>query len=502
MRLLIPERICLIIPSSAFLLDERVFMSLGILKVAAVLEKAGIKVEMLDLSGVQNSIEAVVDHTKTSKTEIFGITSTTPQLPAATKISEAIRQTKPSARIIIGGPHPTLVNTALKREKRLNVDGRATKAMRRLEEFFDVIIAGDGEEAIFQAIQKNAPMLIDADDPQSLLFLNQQHLNNLPFPARHLIDAPSYHYSIEGFSAISLIAQLGCPYACGFCGGRESPTFRRVRIRTSENVVDEMIHLYRTDGYRGFMLYDDELNVNTQMIELMALIAKAQKDLGAEWRLRGFIKAQLFTDAQAEAMHQAGFRWVLTGFESGSPRILQNMNKKATREENTRCVEIAKRHGLKVKALMSIGHPGESFEKIQDTYNWLLEIKPDDFDVSIITCYPGTPYYDYALPHKSVPGVWTYTYEKTGDRLHQIEIDYTETANYYKGNPDGGYRSYVFTDELKSDDLVRERNRLERTIRKTLAIPFNPSASGIRYEHSMGQFGKQLPQNILKITQG
>jgi anaerobic magnesium-protoporphyrin IX monomethyl ester cyclase len=42
------------IPPSLFLLDERVFMSLGILKVAAVLEREGITVELLDLSGVKN----------------------------------------------------------------------------------------------------------------------------------------------------------------------------------------------------------------------------------------------------------------------------------------------------------------------------------------------------------------------------------------------------------------------------------------------------------------
>ena len=51
---------------------------------------------------------------------------------------------------------------------------------------------------------------------------------------------------------------------------------------------------------------------------------------------------------------------ILIGFESGSPRILRNINKKATVDDNTRAVEAAHRAGLKVKALMSIGHPGES----------------------------------------------------------------------------------------------------------------------------------------------
>ena len=104
----------------------------------------------------------------------------------------------------------------------------------------------------------------------------------------------------------------------------------------------------------------------------MRLIEQRQKQCGAEWRLRGFIKSQLFTDEQAQAMYAAGFRWILVGFESGAERILTNINKQATRDENTRCMEIARRHGLKVKALMSIGHPGESFETIEETRKWLL----------------------------------------------------------------------------------------------------------------------------------
>ena len=84
-------RVCLIIPPSVFLMDERVFMTLGILKVAAVLEQAGVTVEMLDLSGVENYEEVVREHVRTSAATCYGLTATTPQMPAATKISRAIR---------------------------------------------------------------------------------------------------------------------------------------------------------------------------------------------------------------------------------------------------------------------------------------------------------------------------------------------------------------------------------------------------------------------------
>jgi radical SAM superfamily enzyme YgiQ (UPF0313 family) len=419
-------------------------------------------------------------------------------MPAATRVAERLRQVRPDARLIFGGPHPTLVHAAYKKEAVTGTAGRATRAFEQMKSLFHVVVAGDGEYSILEAIAPNAPSFIDADNPRSELFLTNQKLNELPFPARHLLDVESYHYHIDGERALSMIAQLGCPFSCGFCGGRESPMLRRVRMRTTESVVAEMLHLYKRYGIKGFMLYDDELNVNPQMIPLMNAIAAAQRELNVEFRLRGFIKAQLFTDEQAEAMYQAGFRWILTGFESGSPRILENINKRATREENTRCVEIAKRYGLKVKALMSIGHPGESPKTIEDTRQWLLESKPEDFDVTIITTYPGTPYYDQAVPHPTDPHTWVYTYEKTGDKLYSYEVDYMRVADYYKGDPNGGYKSFVYTDELSAEKLVESRNWIENDVRRILQIPFYPASPATRFEHSMGQHG--LPPNILRVS--
>lgn len=883
--------ICLITPPSCFLLDERVFVSLGILKIAAVLEQYGHTVEVVDLSGIAGFEAAAADHAATTEAKVFGITATTPQMPAVSKIVAAIRGARRDARLILGGPHVTLVAAALKREKKLGVNGRSTRAWATLEAMFDTLVTGDGEDAIFVALDPNCEKWVDADKPSSRLFLSDDKLNQLPWPARHLVDVDSYHYSIEGHKALSLIAQLGCltagtqisktdgtttgienlvvgdkvlafntdtlsfepqsivktwereandvleirltngsvleitcehpvltefgwkhannlregdavvcalregiqemevwdsvlqpkmrgaaseqtgaknmsgvqkgiydsavlrtgkelvllpmsvgvaegerksemvegwtegherqvgsddsrrtgeeikhksafsqrkdhassedifrheegesepnektggcskgirhdqkqafanvfrsdeenmevweaethlgargnvsvskqvgsifvqpdpegiasislcwkrrvldwamsvwkaaksrlyrqgqpkgdsfergvlaqqekcgcgaqrlrskglegasgmvqgiedspaevvngkakavwtrikeinflgtctvynitvcpthsyiansivvhncPFACGFCGGRESPMLRRIRTRTTENIVREVVHLHTTYGVTGIMFYDDELNVNQSMVELMNALADAQYKLGAEFRMRGFIKSQLFTDEQAASMYRAGFRWILVGFESGSERILENINKKANRSENTRCMEIAKRHNLKVKALMSMGHPGESEQTVQDSKEWLLEVKPDDFDMTVITTYPGTPYFDWAV--QTAPDVWTYTYPKNGDRLHAYDVEFTEEAGYYKGRP-GEYSSFVFTDHLAAGDLVHLRDNLELDVRAKLNIPFNQSAAALKYEHAMGQ---GLPGYILKTN--
>jgi len=271
------EPVCLITPPSVFLLDERVFMSLGVLRVAAVLEQRGVPVEVLDLSGVENFEEVASLHARQSGAQLFGVTATTPQMPAAARVAQAIRAARPESSLLLGGPHVTLVNAAVKRENQRGAPGRAARALEELERRFDILIAGDGEDAIFEALRENPPRLIDADDPKSPLFLRPSRLSELAFPARHLIDVESYRYTIEGRRALSLIAQLGCPFGCGFCGGRNAAALRQIRTRSVRSIVHELDHLYSTYGYTAFMFYDDELNVSRSMVELMNAICLRDK---------------------------------------------------------------------------------------------------------------------------------------------------------------------------------------------------------------------------------
>ena len=122
------EIVTLIIPPSPFLLDERVFPFLGILKVASALERAHVPVDVLDLSGYKNFAEIVRTYMQNSDSKLFGITATTPQLPAAVEIADTIRQMQKGARIILGGPHATLTVAARNYEIRKHVVGRAHRA--------------------------------------------------------------------------------------------------------------------------------------------------------------------------------------------------------------------------------------------------------------------------------------------------------------------------------------------------------------------------------------
>lgn len=510
--------ITLITPPSVFLLDERMFPNLGILKVGASLEQCGWKVNHVDLSGYKNFGKVMATYAKDVESNLFGLTATSPQLPATVEIAAAIRSSRPDARIILGGPHVTLVYAAKRIETLRKRSGRAHRAAERLEEIFDCLVAGDGEEAVFAACETNV-RVIEADGfkdekgEKSPFYLTEQQLEESPIPARHLIDLDSYNFSIEGVRASSLIAQLGCPFQCGFCAGRNSPTLRNIRTRGTDSVVAEMVHMYKEHGIRGFMFYDDEQNlVNKEFLELLEKITKAQKDLKTTWKLRGNVKSQLFKEEQAEAMYKAGYRKVLIGFESGSPRILANIRKQATQEENTRCLDIARRHNLQIKALMSTGHPGESRETLDETRRWLIDTKPPEADFTIITPYPGSPYYDDAVPTgETREGKETYVYTcvkgfkgEPPDKLYQVELDYRTEADYYKGDPNALVISHVWTDYLSPEELVHERNKLELDIRGGLGIPYyrrtDPlDAEAVNFGHSMGQT-PILPSRILRVS--
>jgi anaerobic magnesium-protoporphyrin IX monomethyl ester cyclase len=467
-----------IIPPSGFLIDERVFPSLGVLKVAAACERNGVECGVWDFSGESFDASQLTRSLKRcDASTVFAFTATMPQMPACARIAREIRRQRPSARLILGGPHVTLLHASVKRHVQ-----RAEAAFAQLASLFDVLVCGDGERAMLEALRQDAFALIDADDPTSDLWMTSAQLNDEPLAARHLIDLDSYRYEIDGVRCHSMIAQLGCPFGCNFCGGRRSPFLRRVRSRSIDCVLREITHLYERYSTHAVMFLDDELNVNPNFNDLLRALIALSKQRHVDFRFRGLVKSELVTQEQADLMYQAGFRQLLIGFESGDDRMLTNMNKHATVAQNTRCIEICKQAGLRVKALMSLGHPGESVRSVHATGDFLLTTRPDDFDVTIITVYPGTPYYDDAQP--SSDGSYWYM-SPNRDHLYMHDVDQFRDENFYKGMP-GHYQSYVWTDYLTRQSLLRHRDELETQCRERLNIPWPSTPAARQFEHSMG----------------
>ena len=454
-------KILLINPPSPFLLDDRVFPTLGILQVASVLEKSSHTVEVLDLAGVEDYENAVKNIVKNY--DVFGLTATTPQFPMAVGILRTIRQIDPTKRVILGGPHATVMPDSCG--------------------MFDCIVRGDGERVVLQAIESSAPHILD----EAMSTVKGELA--WAWPARHLIDMASYKFSMNGLPGTSMMLSQGCPYNCSFCCGRNIPYYRRVRSRNVDDVVAEMRDLMDGYGIQAVMAFDDEVNLlNEPLLEFCSKI----KPLGMKFR--AFVKANLFNDIQADAMAHAGFVEVCTGVESGDDRILGIINKQTNRAINKRFVDIAHKHGMRAKAFCSLGHAGEDHTSAANLRSWLLETKPDDFDITVITVYPGTPIWDEREKvgvDDSGRTICKYTRkskrpEEDGATLFFDEVDYAKEFAWYKGIP-GQYVSHVWTPDLSKEDLVVLRDRIEDDVRKGLSIPYPVRHSGDNFEHSMAQ---------------
>lgn len=459
--------ICLVSPPSPFLLDDRVFPNLGILQVAAALEEAGHSVYVEDLGGVED-YEAQMRITAQHGWDLYGVTATTPQFPAAIAVLRAIQSTDPGRRVVIGGPHATVMPDSC--------------------QLFDVVVMGDGETGILDALRPDAPRIIDYASR------TEKGLLRYHIPSRHLINMDSYKFSIDGVNGTSILTEAGCSFNCSFCCGRSIPFYRRVRYRVVDEIRRELEDLQTRYAVNAAMDFSDEVNlVDGKLLSLCAAI----KPLGM--KLRAFVKANLFTDRQAEAMAEAGFVEICTGVESGSDRILGIIDKKTSREINRRFVELAHKHGMRAKAFMSLGQAGETYESAMESRDWLLWAKPDDFDVTVITVYPATPYWDererIGVTSDSRP-LCRYVRksrrpEENGATLFFEEVDYASEWAWYKGKP-GAYVSHVWTPDLSKEDLVRLRDQIEEDVRRALGIPYPKRFSGDHLagqenlEHSMG----------------
>ena len=411
-------RTVLINPPGSYLIDQKVFPPLGLLTVAQAWKAQGDDVEVIDMADVG---EIPIDNYKKVR---YGITCITPNMPSVKKICDSLKHAIKNPLIYLGGPHITVTGSASCERSKIE--------WNRLKEITPNLWTGS-------------------------IITNQNEI----LPLRSAVDLESYHYKIDGEKATSIITQTGCPYNCGFCSGRGSPHYRSASRKSVEFTMVEIDQLYR-QGYRGFMFYDDEINVNKPEFHklLHALIDyQTSHDLLS---LRGFSRADLLTQEEATLMRAAGFKWLLVGFESGSDKMLKAMNKRVTVEQNTRAIEMARRAGMKVKALMSVGHPGESPETIEETRRWMKQVQPDDFDVTIVSIYPGTPYYEESVLRSAYIDAWVY--KKDGEHLYSRDIDFMSDESNYKGKP-GEYSCHVWTDHLQPVDLIRAREFLEGELR-------------------------------------
>lgn len=429
------NKVALIISNSPFLTNERVFPNLGLLRVATQLQKDGHHVDVYDLAGQQAEMITRIPNDYTH----YGFSATTPQMPYVMNLLRLLKSVNPKAKTIIGGPHPSAVYQLRRKGKTdININDLET---------FDTIFAGEGEETsnIFKPGWQKGDLIKDID--------------TLPMPNRDLIDLLSYTYNLNGRRTTSVHTQRGCPYQCSFCSGRDVEMYNKIRNHSPERVLQEMDEIHAKYGFDSFMWYDDEINLNMGRLEELCSYLSQRP-----YQHRGFIRSDAIVKhpESIEWMKKAGFVKLCAGVESGSDRMLKSVDKKCTAKMNSDAREIIRRAGIHYEAFMLLGFPGEEVADVVQTYFWIKDNKPDDFDLNLITPYPGSKMYDDAEPSTKFP---EYKWEYNG--LYFNKPRYSIEDSFYKGK-DMQSHSDIRTDTITNLHYKIVRDEIDAELRSNL----------------------------------
>ncbi len=427
--------LALINPPSPFLIDERVVYNLGLIRVATHLKADGHKVSLLDFAGDKYYLDNVSKIGKYSK---YLYSSTSSQFPFTYKMFKILKSLYPNAQHIIGGSHASAISSI--RDK-----GLKDKNIDTLNEF-DTIFNGEGEntESIFKKGWVKGKLIKNIDD--TLL------------PDTSFMDIKSYKYFVFDEPTTSIMTQRGCPYQCVFCCGRDIEMYNRVRTHSPKRILEELDILNDKYGFKSFMWYDDEINMNNSRLE------KLCKELSTRpYQHRGFIRSDQIVKypESVEWMKEAGFVKLCAGVESGSDRILELIKKKSTYNINLKARQIVGDNDIHYESFLLLGHPSETLDDIKLTKQWLLEAKPDDFDLNIMMPYAGSKIYDDAIPSIEFKG---YNWEWNG--LYFNKPDCSKEDTYYKGIGSQS-ASNIRTKELSNDNLTKLRDTIENEVRKS-----------------------------------
>ena len=409
------------------------YQPLGLSYIAAVLEKAGYEVRIVDAKVERLSIDKILNRVVDFEPRIVGISCPTPDFCIAKYLAQQIKSLGDYI-ILIGGPH---------------VSALAEETMKN--ECFDYGILEEGEQTVVElanAICQNKTREIP--DIKGIIFRDGsriirtparpyiENLDTLPFPARHLLPSlDKYtHLSYKHLPLATIITSRGCPYQCIFC---DRAVFgNKVRTRSVGNILDEIEMLVEDYGVREVDIVDDLFTLNPHRVTEFCQQLISRK-LKISWVCSGRINnadLEMF-----KLMKKAGCWLIGFGIESGNQDILDRVNKNITLKNVSKALEWAKKANIQTLAAFILGLPGEDESSISNTLIFANRLPLDRAIFFIAQAYPGSELYKMALAE---------------GRLKR-DVEYRNYHNY--GFPEE--LSYV-ADGLTIDILRRYRKKAYR----------------------------------------
>jgi anaerobic magnesium-protoporphyrin IX monomethyl ester cyclase len=360
------------------------FIPLGIGYLGAVCEKAGYDVNVIDCQAERLDFDGFRRRIAQTDADVVGMTSTTLTYKSALENARIAKEELPECTTVLGGCHVTFWD-----ENALNECPNLDIVVRREGEITFIELLGKlGKKASLNGVlgvtyrKKDGKIVRNGDRP----FI--ENLDDLPFPAHHLLPLKSFH--VVGKTIFPLTTSRGCVYWCDFCTAVRM-FGKRYRMRSPKNVVDEIEQIYNKYGQSQFTFYDDAFTVDTRrVVEICNEIQR--RKLAIHWDCE--TRVDMVNRDLLQKMKDAGCIATWFGVESGSPYVLEKMHKKIRLNQTRLAFKTARDVGLMTVASVVLGFPGETEQTAWDTINFVKQLDPDDIGFYIATPYPGTPMYE------------------------------------------------------------------------------------------------------------
>jgi len=302
---------------------------LGILTIGTYLRDRGYNVEVV----------ANVPHPEMMQrvgADIVGVSTTLGNYRNALELAREAKRKNPQSRVILGGPEASYLHREV-----LNNRGQFSN-----DYCIDAVFCGDAVEAFYKFVSGVTPTKIHnlayvEDGQVKTTARERENPENWPIPDRSFLDIKSaFRKYVEKFGkqtpfrrATNIMSQYGCTSKwCKFCGRTDRKWFGR----DPKIVWDELTGLVKTYGVDYVFDFSDSF---VQKLGYVKEFLRAKpSDVNPAFRF--FARVDQITKESVDLMKRLGVYEVYIGLESGDQRMLNNMNKGTTVEQNLRAAQL------------------------------------------------------------------------------------------------------------------------------------------------------------------
>lgn len=232
-----------------------------------------------------------------------------------------------------------------------------------------------------------------------------KNLDELPFPARHLMNNALYARPDTGEPMATISVGKGCPSQCIYC---LTPIIsgKSVRLRSVENVFAEIEECYYKFNIKNFFFKADTFTIDNEWAsqlcdKIINSPLKGKIEFTANSRTKPLSLELL------QKMKAAGCFMLAVGFETGSEKTMKLIKKGATLEDSIRAASLIKKAGIPLFGFFMVGFPWETKEDIKQTEKFILKLNPDFIEIHIAMPYYGTGLYDACVEYGTLSDlVW------------------------------------------------------------------------------------------------